>query len=887
MKWPAVVAGVILCVSFGSSVASADPAPTDRPKQASDSTPAPAAAQTDEDQILGIGSGDAPPATAAPEAGGQPTQQSSGTGGAPPATTAPEAGSQPTQQSIPLSGAASGQTEPPRHVGVTVEEIIVTAEKREESINRVPISVSAFTGNDLQALGIRDTQSLSHLVPGLNTNENGGNTTTFTLRGVGFNDTTYTSTGTVGNYIDEVNLPYSPMTRGPVVDIKRVEVLKGPQGTLYGRNTTGGLINYIPNEPKAEFGAGGSISYGRFDTIDANTFVTGKLFDSLNGRFALRVIHSGEGWQESITRPGDRLGRQAKLSGRIQLDWKPADSLLLHFDFEGFTNQGDAQAAQPVAIQAQNPFVGAAALSPQVSGYPGYQPYGTNPQLADWVPLPGRVGTGLHDTFGMAAVKGVWHITDTLQSTTILSALRMQSNRSADLTTGLPVYNADTILIAHILTGSFEERLSGSFWNDRFKWMMGVNASHDGAEEHRIVAFDTSSLFFPVVPLPPPLPPNLVSSGPDLNGYPRIIQRAVFLNTDTNLTDDLKLTLGSRYTAQSEGFYSCSFEPADSTGVGLNDLLTAVSALTAAQYTLATGMPGHPVVIGRGPGQCFPLNANGDNQPFRGGLNEKNLTLRQALSWQINDDTMLFESLSRGFKAGGFPVGNAAYTVQYTPVVNEELRAAEVGLKQSLFDNSLHIDLSAYYYRYKNKQLLTHYKDPIFGALPLLKNAPHSHIYGIETSIQATPLTGFYVALAGSYLRTRVDEFTSVNFSGQTEDFAGKPFNFAPQAQVTIITDYTRPLSDHLNVGVGADAIYSSGTNGTLEQGSNYVMRAYRVFGVRAHMAEVDNRWGVELWGRNVTNELVNTGAFNLGDTVVRYTGMPLTFGITLNYNYM
>ena len=196
------------------------------------------------------------------------------------------------------------------------------------------------------------------------------------------------------------------------------------------------------------------------------------------------------------------------------------------------------------------------------------------------------------------------------------------------------------------------------------------------------------------------------------------------------------------------------------------------------------------------------------------------------------------------------------------------------------------MNFGGFYYVYKDKQLLTRYSDPIFGPLPLLRNAPKSHIYGVELEIQANPVEGLFVDLAGSYIKTEVDEFVSTNFTGDEEDFAGKPFNFSPEVQATFVTDYSFPLTDRLNLGFGADVTYTGKTNGTLEQNPNYDMDAYTLFGARAHLDASSGVWSLALWGRNLTNELATTGSFNLGDTVVRYVGMPRTYGLTLTFHY-
>ena len=126
-----------------------------------------------------------------------------------------------------------------------LEEVVVTAQRREQNLNDVPIAVTALNGEQLDTLGVTDTRDLNIVVPGFSASNGGYGTPVYTLRGVGFPDSTYFASPTTGVYIDEVSMPYSIMSKGPNLDVQRVEVLKGPQGTLYGRSTTGGAINYI------------------------------------------------------------------------------------------------------------------------------------------------------------------------------------------------------------------------------------------------------------------------------------------------------------------------------------------------------------------------------------------------------------------------------------------------------------------------------------------------------------------------------------------------------------------------------------------------------------------------------------------------------------------
>ena len=148
-----------------------------------------------------------------------------------------------------------------------LEEVTVTAQKREQSAADVPVAISAFSGESLETLGLTDTRDLTALVPGFSVAKSSANTPIYTLRGVGFNTPNVSSTSPVGIYIDEAAFPYSYMSQGLTFDVKRVEVLKGPQGTLYGRNTTGGLVNYITNKPSDQFEARIRLQAGNFDTI--------------------------------------------------------------------------------------------------------------------------------------------------------------------------------------------------------------------------------------------------------------------------------------------------------------------------------------------------------------------------------------------------------------------------------------------------------------------------------------------------------------------------------------------------------------------------------------------------------------------------------------------
>jgi len=234
-----------------------------------------------------------------------------------------------------------------------LEEIIVTAQKREQRISEVPIAIAAYTGEHLNNLKITDTRDLELMVPGFKVADSGFNTPIYTLRGVGFNDTSYTAQSTVGVYIDEISLPYAIMTKGPILDLERVEVLKGPQGTLYGRNTTGGAINYVAAKPSEEFEGGIRIDYSRFQTTDVEGYISGAISEKVTARLAIRDIRSKNGNQDSLTRPDSQLGEKDKQSYRALIEWQADQSLFFRLGLEGWRDSSEPRAGQAIACLPQ------------------------------------------------------------------------------------------------------------------------------------------------------------------------------------------------------------------------------------------------------------------------------------------------------------------------------------------------------------------------------------------------------------------------------------------------------------------------------------------------------------------------------------------------------
>jgi iron complex outermembrane recepter protein len=227
-----------------------------------------------------------------------------------------------------------------------VETIVVTAQKREENINNVGMSIQAATGDRLVKLGINSTEDLAKIIPGFVVTPNYYGTVVYTIRGVGFQDTSLAGSPTVSVYQDQMPLPFSILTAGSTLDLQRVEVLKGPQGTLFGENATAGAINYIANKPTDTFEAGGDLSLGNFQTTDFQGFVSGPIANGLDMRLALQTNNSGA-WQQGYgPQSGQETGGQNFLNGRLSLQWKPTDNFRALLTLNGWEDKGYNQVGQ-------------------------------------------------------------------------------------------------------------------------------------------------------------------------------------------------------------------------------------------------------------------------------------------------------------------------------------------------------------------------------------------------------------------------------------------------------------------------------------------------------------------------------------------------------------
>jgi outer membrane receptor protein involved in Fe transport len=731
-------------------------------------------------------------------------------------------------------------------------EIVVTAQKRSETLSNVGLTVTAVTGEQLAKQGIVSTADLVKVTPGFQFTEGTYGAPVYTLRGVGFYETSLAASPSVSVYIDEVPLPYPNQTRNASFDLDRVEVLKGPQGTLFGVNATGGAINYIAAKPTDTLHFGADGEFGRFNRLTLGGFVSGPISNTLTARIAVRT-EQGDDWQESYTRK-DSLGSVNRTVGRVILDWKPSDRVKFELMANGWYDKSDTQAGQLIGIAPQAP--GAIGSVPGLASYP-HAP--ASNRTADWNP---NQAFRRDDSYYQASLRGDVELGDALTLTSISSYQHFKADDTND-TDGTTLSSTEARQQGHLNSFTQELRLQGGA-KGAFNWIVGGNYEHDDAADGLTFINPQSTLAFSV--------PGLFISDSTVRNDQRVNVFALFANAELPVTDTFSVQGGIRYTDTHRTFAGCLYDSGDGNLSALGNVLTF----------LGTGSFGNVP-----PGGCVTIGSDFKSAVVHSKLNEDNVSWRAGAKWKVDANTLLYANISKGYKAGSFPTLGATVAAQFAPVVQESVLAYELGVKTNIFDRQLLLNAAAFYYDYRNKQTRGRQIDPILGALEALVNVPKSRVAGAEVDLTWHPVREVRLNVGGTYTDSKIRAgFANFTPLGQAGNFDGEALPLTPKWQTNASVDIERPLSGELNAFAGATLTYQSKSNTSLGNLALFELNAHTVLDLRVGLSSSGDRWRVSVWGKNVTNTRYRTNALHQIDTIVRYAAMPATYGVSFIVRY-
>lgn len=791
--------------------------------------------------------------------------------------------------SFGLSAPTVAQSAAGQRAGV-LEEIVVTANKRNESAMEVGSSITAFTGDTLQNRFILNPQDLAQSVPTLELAPSSHGTPVYTLRGIGYNSDAIGVYPAVSISLDQAPMSFPVLAAHSMFDLERVEVLKGPQGTLFGQNSTGGAINYVAAKPTEELAGGVTVGYGRFDEFRANGFISGPLSDTVGARLAIDSVKR-DAWQENyLPDRGDENGKQEYFAARFITEWQASDRLAVTLNLNGSVDKSEPHAPQIIASLPSTPSAPFyseldTVLAPDDSRAANWSLTGAAPFPDAQVPTKAAIPEGDRETW-QAIIRADYDISDTLTLTSITTYSDFSQDMSFDLDgsnfemLGLPTSTGE-------IQDFYQEIRLSNGGGAPFRWTVGANYNYSDVEEYQDITYGENSLSNAGT--------NFIHiSSPDQTG--EMTTYAMFASGEYDLSDSLTLKAAVRYTDSENKNSMCNRDTWPDQNV--NELFTLLGELLGAQS------------IPLGPEDCYSLrddlNIPQNFEGVNGGrydvtLAEDNVSWKFGLDYNLSDETLLYANVARGYKAGSFPVITGSVLSQFDPATEESVTAYEVGFKARIA-GMIQWSGAAFYQDYDDKQVQGSDLTQLFGLLQRLDNVPKSNILGFETDFVIKPVSGLTLTAAATYLETEIEEYTGTNVFGvENYSFEGSDLPFAPEWSLVGDIDYQIPLSSGALVSMGVSTRYRSNVDAypagsELEIPDNGVNRwtqrvpfkidGYALVDARLRYTLPGDRVTFSAWAKNLTDEFYVTNVISYNNAITRMAGMPRTYGLEVNMRW-
>lgn len=739
-----------------------------------------------------------------------------------------------------------------------LEEIVVTAQKREQNLQDVPVAVSVTTAQSLDDLNITDIYGIGDHTPGLVL---GGTTTSkpaVFLRGVGNEDFNQGSIGAVGVYRDGVYQGAAFSHAAVILDLERVEVLKGPQGTLWGKNTTGGLISYISKKAIPGEGATGYLNFSVADyaTYDLEGAVSISFSDTLAVRIA-GTYNSTDGFYETraldVKGPGgdfdlgsdgnldsiesDNLWGSDGVALRSIFSYVPSDSLNIDVALTYTDTNGVPATPSLRGIDIDEFF--------NNGGMP-FTPGCTN---------PGEFDTTCADNFGFVQPGVYTYATEVVPHQDIktsgasvsldyamdnLTFTSITSYQDSEMTS---YEDSDNTPFGVLTSGfeneyeSFSQELRLNSDNDgRFNWIAGLFYYKD----------ELSTAFLTNLPIFAPIG-RMSFQSVETDSY------SVFGELIYDISDRLELTVGGRWTEDERTL----------DGIAI-DYVAAPTTFTNISGAFANQVgPTVAAVSGLSRSEGEPSG-------------------RIALSFAMNEEVTLWGSISRGFKGGDSDTG-AANSADYRIVAPEFLTSFEVGAKSRLLNGALALDVSAFTYDYEDKQVFIELPDPVLGNRQVLSNAGQVSISGLEASLFWVPSDSLFIQAGYAFLDSEYDEFFSV---ANNVDFAGNTTPFTPEHSFDLVLNKSWDVDGRGSFTAQLDAVWADDNFASNANHANLSIASYWKLGGFVGYVTADESWQFKLWGKNLTDEQYVTGSFDFIGGNVQYVAPPRQIGATVGFNF-
>ena len=715
-----------------------------------------------------------------------------------------------------------------------LEEIVVTAQKREQNLQDVSISVSVFSGDAVRNFGWTSNEEIAAQTPGLiGTSFSGDSTVSlFAIRGVGQNDFADHQEAPSAVYVDGAYVGFTGAAGIQMFDLNRVEVLRGPQGTLFGRNATGGLIHLISNRPTEEFEAYGDITVAEFDQIRFEGAISGPLTGNLSGRLSV-MKDDADGYFENS------LGKDARdrdfLNVRAQLDYSPTEWANAHVSL--WSNRADDTVGGAYDFRTSFATLGDSPTDYQ--GSPDSTP-GANDGALDPLGDNDKEAYGITGTITLEAERF------TVTSITDYADFKKFYEEDSD---GNPARSLEYIADQDSTQFSQEIRINGEA--ERSRWVAGfyfLNLDGDYFTDLNAPTF----------------------GGAEINNYTLETNSwSIFGQIEHDFTEQMTLVAGLRWITDEKDYeLNAHCQPVDTLPVGAA-FLEGFPANDCALFT--SGDPANPLAT-----EFMALTG----EPIRLDRKDEDVAANVRLNYQLNDEVLLYLGFSRGMKGGGFTAPLDGFlTIPELIYEPEILHSYELGFKSSLLDDKARLNASVFYYDYMDYQAF------VFQGLTTQVRNQDAEIYGAEFELFVSPSDNLELAFGGSFLDATVKD---VELSPGV--FADQQMITAPDVTLNFLGKYTWTVGNG-SLAVQVDGIYVdkqqyNTTNSPLTLGDDYTLWNARASYSQAHG---DNDWEVSVFVKNLADEEYFTYLFDLsaffGYSLLIY-GPPRWAGGQFRYNW-
>ncbi|MEX6725496.1 TonB-dependent receptor [Parapedomonas caeni] len=702
---------------------------------------------------------------------------------------------------------------------VSLEEITVTARKREENLQASPVSIAAFSAANLEARQVNNIADIGKFTPNMSF-ENGANiggssaSVTMFIRGIGQTDFNLTIDPGVGLYVDGVYVSRSVGALLDTADVESVQVLRGPQGTLFGKNTIGGAVVITSKRPSDELEFSVEATTGRYDRFDAKTTINVPITD----RFKIRAsgsVQTRDGYVERLT-DGEMMGNQKSLSGRLVAEFNATDNFTVTLAVDG--NKRREQAAPPILLDTNEfgQFAGFNnfALNSCTPGSTSSVCYNdhwiTGDKYKTWA---GDDNESNMDLWGVSMTLD-WDL-DLLAVKSITAYRKLDSDFVLDIDAS-PLTISSSANEYSQKQFSQEFQFSGRALDDKLKWLLGLYYLKEKGTDRNYLSFSIA---------------DFLSGGKvDNDSY------AAFSQVSYDLTDKLSVTLGARYTYEKKRFLPNQYIINDFTG---GDLLMLSRCYIATTPTL----PPNPLCA------ADPtLNPDGNRiLPYvQVSTTAKEFTPAITVDYKVTDEVLAYASYSKGFKSGGFTqrvFPPESETPSFTP---EFVNSYEVGLKTEWFDRRLRLNGAAFYTDYSDLQIVVNE-----GIAPKVRNAGKARIKGFELEYEVAVAEGIRWSGGAGYTDAYYLEVPAI---ASPVTVASKLPN-APKWTATSGLSADVWTTEAGTLSLRGDWSYKGGHYKDAVNSAALYQKGVSLFNASATFTAADEHWSATFGATNLTNK--------------------------------